>query len=82
MDIDVEVDVDIDSYFACLKGLSKSVQVLLNDIDRSSCGTDYVNSEIARPGSGRGCNTCKACHVFQVASMYQILAFMVKYSWC
>ena len=31
-DIDVEVDVDIDSYFGCFKVVSKSVQVLLNDI--------------------------------------------------
>ena len=29
MDVDVEVDVDIGSYFGCLKGVSKSVQVLL-----------------------------------------------------
>ena len=32
MDIDVEVDVDIDRYFGCLKGVSKSVQVLLISI--------------------------------------------------
>ena len=31
--IDVEVDVDIDRYFGSLKGLSKSVQVLLNGIE-------------------------------------------------
>ena len=33
MDIDVEADVDIDRFFANLKGVSKSVQVLLNDIE-------------------------------------------------
>ena len=33
MDIDVEVDVDIDRYFGSLKGVSKSVQVLLNGIE-------------------------------------------------
>ena len=27
--MDVEVDVDIDSHFCCLKGMSKSVQVLV-----------------------------------------------------
>ena len=32
MDVAVKVDVDIDSYFGCLKGLSKSVQVLLTGI--------------------------------------------------
>ena len=31
--INVEVDVNIDSYFGCLKGLSKSVQVQLNGIE-------------------------------------------------
>ena len=41
---DVEVDVDIDRYFACLKGVSKSY--------RSSCGTDFDNSEIAGPVAG------------------------------
>ena len=30
MDMDVEVDVDIESYSGCLKGVSKSGQVLLN----------------------------------------------------
>ena len=32
VDVDVEVDVDIDSYFGCLKGVSKSVQVLSNAV--------------------------------------------------
>ena len=33
VDVDVRVDVDIDSCFGCVKGISKSVQVLLNDIE-------------------------------------------------
>ena len=35
-------------YFGCLKGVSKSVQVLLNG-KGSSYGTDFNNSEIASP---------------------------------
>ena len=31
--IDVEVDVDIDRYVGCLKGVSKSVQLLSNGIE-------------------------------------------------
>ena len=31
--IDVDIDVDRDSYFGCLKGVSKSVQVLLDCIE-------------------------------------------------
>ena len=31
--MDVEVEVDLDRYLGCLKGVSKSVQVLLNDIE-------------------------------------------------
>ena len=30
VDVDAEVDVDIDTYVGCLKGVSKSVQVILN----------------------------------------------------
>ena len=30
IDVEVEVDVDIDRCFGCLRGSSKSVQVLLN----------------------------------------------------
>ena len=33
MDIEVEADVDMDSYFGCLKGASKSVQVPLNGME-------------------------------------------------
>ena len=33
VDVDVEVDVDMDRYFGCLKGVSKSVQVLFNGIE-------------------------------------------------
>ena len=28
--MDVDADIDIDGYFGCLKGVSKSVQVLLS----------------------------------------------------
>ena len=31
--VDVEVDVDIHRYFGCLKGVSKSVQLLLNGME-------------------------------------------------
>ena len=30
---DIEVDADIDRYFGCLRGLLKSVQVLLNGVE-------------------------------------------------
>ena len=33
LDMDVEVDVDVERCFVCLKGFSKSVQVLLHGID-------------------------------------------------
>ena len=32
IDVNVEVFVNIDKHFGCLKGVSKSVQVLLNNI--------------------------------------------------
>ena len=33
IDIDVVVDVDVDSYFGCVKEVSKSVQVLFNGLE-------------------------------------------------
>ena len=51
--MDIEVDVDMHRYFSCLKGLSKSVQVLLNAICRNSYGTDSNTSEIPGPVLGK-----------------------------
>ena len=31
--VEIEVDVDIDSYFGCIKGVPKSVQVLFHGIE-------------------------------------------------
>ena len=47
-DVDVQVDVDLDSYFGCLKGVSKSVRVLLNGME-AIMGIDFEISELARP---------------------------------
>ena len=33
MHVNVDMDVNVDRYFGCLKGVSKSVQVLVNNIE-------------------------------------------------
>ena len=49
MDIDVEVNVEIDSYFGCLKGVSKSVQVVFTVIEAVLLITDSDGFDIGKP---------------------------------